>query len=186
MGDCGQNHHERLLRETGARHIELKGLNPKTPNMVVVMTIDSSKMQAARELIEDVIASTVSLDERPRMLYYLSKENGYGASEGLARYQRSPQNKRNGEWTWMAVIETPSSFSKHVAVFLGKHGDGIRSIVAQTGCDYIHVSRNNIKKYVFVCAREAKMANSAASLIADRVQWSVKKGERKRYNERRR
>lgn len=142
------------------------------------MTIDSSKMQTAQELIEDEILSVVPRNQWPRMLYYFAKENEYGASDGPARYQRSP---RDGDWVWMAVVETPPSFAKYTGMFLGVRGEAVNEMVAKTGCYFIRVE-DSIPKYIFLCARDMDMANKAVKLIEERVQWVLEEGEKRRHS----
>ncbi len=105
IGEGGQKH-KRLLHETGASKIKLIQANRNTPvrdrrilpKVVVtidprymqaakeliedviilpkvVVTIDPRYVQAAKELIEDVIVRAVPKDHQELMLYYLAKEN---------------------------------------------------------------------------------------------------------------
>jgi hypothetical protein len=181
IGEGGRNH-KRLLHETGASKIKLIQANRNTPLRdrrilpKVVVTIDPRYMQAAKELIEDVIVRAVPKDHQELMLYYLAKENNYGASDGPARYQRSLRGNR----VWMFAIETPPCFAKYAGLFLGKRGRATREIIAKTGCYCVKVWAERNPTYVFVSAPDAEMANAATRLVNDRIEWTLEEGEKRR------
>lgn len=153
------------------------GTQPSTALDEGHTTIESSKMQAAQELIEDVIMSTAANKLRPRMLYYLSKENDYGASEGLARYQKSPSVY--GEREWMAVIETPPDFNLCTGLFLDKNGKGMTEIANRSGCRNIHLS-DVFPKYIYASSDDSDKVNAATKLIIDKIHWAVEQGPKRR------
>jgi hypothetical protein len=108
------------LHETGASKIKLIHANRNIPLRdwrilpKVIVTIDPRYMQAAKELIEDVIVRAVPKDHRELMLYYLAKESNYGASEGPARYQRSLRGNR----IWMfAILKLDLALQSMLACF---------------------------------------------------------------------
>ena len=118
IGENGRNH-KRLLRDTGCHRIELRGHASKQRGsnrdlMEVILKGTSREIESAQRNVEDSIVNTVPKDQRGRMLYYLAKENNYGASDGLARYQRSPCDRH--EWLWMAAIGVPTDFYKYQAI----------------------------------------------------------------------
>jgi hypothetical protein len=170
IGEGGRNH-KRLLRETQSRRISLMGHNMQPPCMQVEVITDSDNIDDAREIIEDAIISTVSVDERPRMLYYLAKDNEYGASGGPARYQRSPSDPQ--EWRWLAVIETPPGFERLTGLFMDKNAKALKQIIAQSGVMVINIS-NGLPKYVYILAEDPDMVNHAADLVKGRIQWTMK------------
>lgn len=178
IGEGGRNR-KWLLHQTGAsniKFIQARSTQLRDRSMLpkIIVIIDPRKMQAAKELIEDVIVRAVPEDHRQLMLYSLAKEN----NDGPARYQRSPRG--NGEWVWMVAIETPPCFTNYVGLFLGERGKGTREIVAKTGCYFIRVWMKKCPTYVFVSARDAGIANKAARLIKDRIEWALAEGERRR------
>jgi hypothetical protein len=181
IGEGGWNH-KRLLHETGASKIKLIHANRNIPLRdwrilpKVIVTIDPRYMQAAKELIEDVIVRAVPKDHRELMLYYLAKESNYGASEGPARYQRSLRGNR----IWMFAIETRPCFTKYAGLFLGERGKATRDIIAKTGCYCVKVWTERNPTYVFVSAPDAEIANAATRLVKDRIEWTLEKGEKRR------
>lgn len=170
IGEKGKNH-KRLLRETGCHRIELYGHHLQPPSMKIIFTVESSKMLAAQELLEDVVVSTVPNEQRPRMLYYLAKDNDYGASDGLARYQRSPSVY--GNYEWMAVIETPPEFKYCSGLFLDKNGRAMKEVAAKTGCHNIHLT-DCFPKFIYASSDDMEKVNAASKLIIERVDWALK------------
>jgi hypothetical protein len=106
------------------------------------------------------------------MLYYLAKENNYGASEGLARYQRSPRDPH--EWVWMAVVGVPTDFYKYQALFVSTGGKALAEISRQTGCRKISII-NSRPQYILVTGSDVDAVNSAADLLKARVHWAAEK-----------
>ena len=167
----GGKEHKRLLRETRSRRIVLKGHNMQPPCMQVEVITDPDNIDDAREIIEDAIISTVSVDERPRMLYNLAKENEYGASDGPARYQRSPRDSQ--EWIWLAVLETPPGFERLTGLFMDKNAKALKQIIAQSGVYLINLS-NGLPKYIYIISNDPDMTNYAAKLVEGRIQWTMR------------
>lgn len=139
--------------------------------MQVEVITDSNNMDDAQEIIEDAIISTVSVDERPRMLYYLAKDNEYGASSGPARDQRSPRDPQ--EWRWLAVIETPPGFERFTGLFMDKNAKALKQIIAQSGVMVINLP-NGLPKYVYILSDDPDMVNHTAELVRGRIQWTMK------------
>lgn len=182
IGEAGKNH-KRLLRDTGCRKIRLDGHNsqnrPNAEPMKVTVVGDSDRIDSAQHVLEDVIADTVPEDQRPRMRYYLAVENNYGASEGLARYQRSPFD---GTWIWMSVVECPQGFENCTGLFMDTRGRGVKEIVRTTGCRYIHLS-NGFPKYVFVGSDNLGAVNAATESVKGRIQWALQEYERRKNDQ---
>lgn len=143
------------------------------PCMHVEVITDADNIDDAREIIEDAIISTVSVDERPRMLYYLAKENEYGSSDGPARYQRSPRDPQ--EWLWLAVLETPPGFERLTGLFMDKGAKALKSIIAQSGVKIVNIS-DGLPKYIYTVSDDPDMVNRAAELVKRRIQWTMNTG----------
>lgn len=145
--------------------------------MQVTMTVDSNKMEMAQEMMEDEIVSTASLDERPRMLYYLAVDNNYGASDGgPARYQRSPHDAQ--EWVWMAIVETPPGFDICTGLFMDRNARAVKQMTQQSGVDMIKLS-DGFPKYLYIMAYDASAVNKAVALVKGRVQWTMNESARR-------
>ena len=179
IGERGQNH-KRLLRETGCRRIRLQGHNvqngPNAKPMEVTLTADSSIIQSAQQMLEDVIVSTVSPDQRCRMLYYLAEENDYGSSEGMARFQRSPDDP--SRWCWMQVVELPPGFENCTGLFVDVKGKGIIEIQRATGCRCIYLSKT-LPKHVYFYSEDLDAVNAAAEAVRARVHWCLDEHQRR-------
>lgn len=147
------------------------------PSMQVVFTVNSSKMQDAQELIEDAIVATVPVDQQPRMLYYLAKENEYGSSDGLARFQRNP--RQNGEWVWMALVDAPPGFERCSGLFMDVRGRAVTDMIERTGVTFIQVS-NTFPKYILAGGDDLERVDAATQLIENRIQWALEECKRRR------
>jgi hypothetical protein len=172
IGPGGINH-KRLLRDTGCHEIDL---NLQPSSMQVTMTADSNKIETAQEMIEDVIVSTASYFDQAKMLYYLAVDNNYGASNGPARYQRSPNDHQ--EWVWMAVVETPRGFDNCTGLFMDRNARAVKQMIQQSGVNIINVS-DSFPKFIYIMAYDPHTVNKAVELVKGRVQWTMNESARR-------
>jgi hypothetical protein len=114
-------------------------------------------LQRAREIVEDVILTMVCREDKGKMLYFLAKANHYGeSSEGIARYQRSPEDLNRK--IWMAVV----SFTR--GVLTSENVLDISQIKEDTKCSFIQVV-NSQPKYIFLADSKMEAVNEAADAV---------------------
>jgi len=174
-----------LLQETGC-DLQLKLPDPGNRStlldpMEVVLTgaFDEGSFDFAQRWVENRIIETVPNDQRCRMLYFLAKDNDYGACEGHARYQRAPWDLKT--WVWMHVIELPSGFEKLCGLFKGNRGKAMKTIVRTTGCKRVILS-DSLPRHVYICSPSLDLVNAAVDAVSDRVLWTLKEeNERRKY-----
>lgn len=183
IGSAGRNH-KRLLLETGCQRINLDGHNPLPGSaplpMKVTLVAHSNKIESAQRMVEDAIVNTVCQDQRARMLFYLAVENDYGASEGLARYQRSPIDSRM--WCWMAIVEVPVGFERCSGLFMDRSAKAVKDIIAATGCRCINLS-STFPKHIYLWSEDLDAVNAAAELVEKRVKWTLQEYEIRRQGQ---
>ncbi len=127
---------------------------------------------------ENRIVSTVAEDQKGRMLFSLAKENSYGASEGHARYQRSPYDLKT--WVWMNVVEVPDGFKPCKGLFIDKNGKAIKDIVRSTKCSDIQLV-DTLPRHVFLSSESLDAVNAATEAVKDRVLWALNEYKKRKY-----
>jgi hypothetical protein len=133
----------------------------------IEVEVTGHDLQRAREIIENKILSTVRREDKGKMLYYLAKYNHYGgSSDGIARYQRSPEdlNRR----VWMAVVHVRSDFHKYSRLFISKNSSGISQIEEDTKCRFIHVVSSQ-PTYIFLSDSKLEAVNEATYAVKKRL-----------------
>ena len=163
-----------LVRETGCniRVFHLNSDQRVKDRKQIEVEVTGHSLRRAREILEDKILSTVHREEWGRMLYYLAKDNNYGSgsSDGVARYQRSPEDPEN--WVWMAVVGLPSGFDKYAFLFIGKGGSGITQIKKHTNCTSISVVHSQ-PPYIFLSDVKRDAVNQAVEAAKERVHFAT-------------
>ena len=178
MGEKNRNY---LAAETGCDiQVKIPNGSRRSPLLdPIVVTLTGSyegELDFAQRWVENRIVSTEPEDQRGRMLYYLAKYNDYGASEGLARYQRSPSDLKS--WVWMVVVELPSGFEKCAGLFIDKHGKAIKEIIRNTRCRCISLSES-FPKHFFLCEANLDIVNAAFDAVNDRVLWALEEYQKR-------
>jgi hypothetical protein len=132
----------------------------------IKVEVTGHNLQHVQAILEDKIVSTVHREQRGRMLYYLAKDNNYGSSDGVARQQRSPEDRK--KWVWMAVVGVPSDFEKYAGLFIGKGGSGIiAQIKKDTDCSIICVVKSQ-PPHIFLYDVKRDAVNEAAEAARER------------------
>lgn len=136
---------------------------------VVLTGAYESDFDFAQRWVENRIISTIPLEEKGRMLFHLAKENEYGASEGHARYQRSPFDLKS--WVWMNVVELPEGFDTYTSLFMDKKAKAIKGIVRSTQCRHVKLVDTS-PKHVFLCSGNLDQVDAATEAVKARVLWT--------------
>lgn len=163
-----------IIGETGCK-IEVK-FDPI--EVLLTGTFDAGDFDFAQRWVENRIVSTVPDDQKGRMLFHIARDNDYGASEGHARYQRSPHDLKS--WVWMNVVEVPDGFEACGGLFVDKNGKGMKEIIRSTGCRHIQLC-DTLPKHIFICSGNLEMVNAATKAVKDRVLWALNEFKKRNY-----
>lgn len=164
IGEKGRNH-KSLVNETRCEirvygsEADSRGRN----RLPIEVEVTGRDLQRAREKVEDEILSAVRREDKGKMLYCLAKVNHYGeSSEGIARYQRSPEDLNRQ--IWMAVVSLSRHFNKYEGVLTSENVSDIAQIKKDTKCSFIHVV-NSQPKYIFLADSKMEAVNEAADAV---------------------
>jgi hypothetical protein len=139
---------------------------------------DDGDFDFAQRWAENRIVSTVAEDQKGRMLFSLAKENSYGASEGHARYQRSPYDLKT--WVWMNVVEVPDGFKPCKGLFIDKKGKALKDIIRSTKCSDIQLVET-LPRHIFLSSESLDAVNAATEAVKDRVLWALNEYKKRKY-----
>ena len=146
--------------------------------VVLTGAFDDGDFDFAQRWVENRIVSTVAEDQKGRMLFSLAKENSYGASEGHARYQRSPYDLKT--WVWMNVVEVPDGFQSCRGLFIDKKGKAIKDIIRSTKCSDIQLV-DTLPQHIFLSSASLDAVNAATEAVKDRVLWALNEYKQRKY-----
>eukprot|EP00541_Cyclophora_tenuis_P018800 CAMPEP_0116574262 /NCGR_PEP_ID=MMETSP0397-20121206/19292_1 /TAXON_ID=216820 /ORGANISM="Cyclophora tenuis, Strain ECT3854" /LENGTH=173 /DNA_ID=CAMNT_0004102999 /DNA_START=246 /DNA_END=763 /DNA_ORIENTATION=+ len=148
-------------------------------NVVLLETRDN--MEEITDEIEDIVASSVSKDEVPRMMYELARSNDHHEKSELGVVNQRP--RPSVAKTWLRVVSLPCYFEEIAGLFIGKGGAGIQIIhdnanpsgsslgecsidVYRPSYPYVLVTGTDphaVAKYVDAVRRQLSRAESRAS-----------------------
>ena len=130
-------------------------------------------MERLTKVLEVEVAKCTGSDaDAFRAMYELAFDTSYHGNRENAVLQRVPPDY--GREIWIGLVDLPRGFERYIAFFIGKGGEGLRSIQSRSRCT-CRVESATRRPYIHIKGDTAEGVMQCRHLLIDKLSYWEKK-----------